>query len=149
MNDNGRFHCTLCDYETRHFNRLALHYRYGHALDPGFKLKCNINGCPKTYSNVKSWLYHIRCKHPEFHSVTNTAEVFLDIKPPEDVQGQSNIPEPQEQNPRPVLDLEKTVGNMLLAFREEQKIPPILCAYIAGKIQELVNISQPEFVDKV
>lgn len=59
MNDNGRFHCNLCDYETRHFNRLALHYRYGHALDPGFRLKCNINGCPKTYSNVKSWLYHI------------------------------------------------------------------------------------------
>lgn len=38
---------------------------------------------------------------------------------------------------------------MLLAFREEQKIPTISCAYAAGKIQELINVSHSEFVDKI
>lgn len=38
MNSADCFKCTFCDYESRHFNRLALHYKYVHALDPGFRL---------------------------------------------------------------------------------------------------------------
>lgn len=34
-----------------------------HQTDSNFIVKCNVNGCPKTYSSVKSLRQHMRLKH--------------------------------------------------------------------------------------
>lgn len=105
MNSADRFKCSYCDYESRYFNRLALHYKYVHTFDPGFRLQCGIDGCPKKYCTVYvSGLCYIKYHHSDIQNTSANDEV----RSTENVLDQSNSiqPKPQEQNPMPELSFE-------------------------------------------
>lgn len=43
--------CLKCEFETRHFFKLAYHYRFIHSHEHGFSLSCLTDGCEKKCSH--------------------------------------------------------------------------------------------------
>ena len=97
----------------------------------------------------RSWLRHVRCKHP-FFAEENLKRIRNGLDLSDHVRNESgecngnfesHLPELQKEHLKPV---EQFVGNILLSLREEHKIPSSSCAFIADKVQGLLDAAQTE-----
>ena len=149
-----RFNCSYCDYESRHFRLVIAHYRYGHALNPGFRVTCGINQCQRSYRNIRRFLDHIKSKHVWFarqhlpgRHLQDEIEVDIGMHnaPPNIIQVIPNqavnaIPQPNVQ----IVNKEKTLAQALLTLREVHKVPNTACAFITDITRQFLDVSQVE-----
>ena len=156
------FPCQYCELRTLHFYRLLRHYNEKHASLPHFAAKCVIEGCTKTFRNMKKMKAHIKVHHKEFsrRHMNNARPQNIDI-PERYHEGEIGIAGGNEEEGEnielePIVNpenlgpsLKKQVGLSLLALREKHKIPANLTHAITEEIIKLVTISQEETVNKV
>ena len=70
--------CAICSLTCLLFSVLLSHYSSRHASDTSFTIRCNLNGCEKQYSYVKSFVRHVSGRHV----------VFLNCSGPSDTGGE-------------------------------------------------------------
>lgn len=60
----GVFNCPLCpDFRATKFQLLLPHLRLVHSTRPGFSVTCNIEGCSRTFTNIKTYTNHLYGDH--------------------------------------------------------------------------------------
>lgn len=58
--------CTICLLFTCTTLRLLLSHIYmQHSQEPGFNVRCGVNGCPRTYNKYNSFYRHLHREHIE------------------------------------------------------------------------------------
>jgi len=52
--------CPLCnEFQALSFKQLLPHIRVVHAIKPGFSITCGVQGCQRTFLNMKSYDNHV------------------------------------------------------------------------------------------
>lgn len=68
------WNCAICGFTFLLFSVLLSHYRSRHANDTSFTIRCNLNGCEKEYTNVKSFMRHTSGIHVVFSNCRGPSE---------------------------------------------------------------------------
>lgn len=68
------WNCAICGFTCLLFSFLLSHYSSRHANDTSFTIRCNLNGCEREYSNVKSFVRHASGIHIVFSNCRRPSE---------------------------------------------------------------------------
>ena len=66
INKNMAWKCVLCAFAALHLVILINHYISRHAGSDLHAIKCNLNGCTKEYTNLRSFASHVHWKFSMF-----------------------------------------------------------------------------------
>lgn len=66
INKNMAWKCALCAFAALRLVILINHYISRHAGSDSHAIKCNLNGCTKEYTNLRSFASHVHRKHSMF-----------------------------------------------------------------------------------
>ena len=69
------YQCSLCHFETRFISLFFKHYRLNHEHLPKFNVQCVVDGCVKSYTNVKSLKKRVYKKHPQYKTFARRTSV--------------------------------------------------------------------------
>ncbi|XP_072047514.1 uncharacterized protein [Amphiura filiformis] len=149
------FYCCECDFTTYTFHSLIRHYRYGH-VGPEFQIICNVQGCQKSYRNVRSFQVHVKAKHQDFwfeHYNQNRQnqqeqeqaenEQLDDINDDVELEIQGN------QVGNEPIDMNRKACSTLLKLREMHKCTESACDYVADEIADMIKCCREEVSSKV
>ena len=62
--------CQLCDFATSSLPFYLKHLTIIHSSEPGFSIQCRLNGCTRTYNNIRTYKNHVYDRHSSSHSTT-------------------------------------------------------------------------------
>ena len=68
------WNCAICGFTCLLFSVLLSHYSSRHANDTSFTIRCNLNGCEREYTNVKSFVRHASGMHAVFSDCCGPSE---------------------------------------------------------------------------
>ena len=138
--------CEKCPYFGGSFPALMKHYRWVHSKEPGFRIRCGIQGCYRSYSSLRAYSNHRRSKHRQFgeddeeafphgfeHHGANGGEDLDDINAPdaehaeiENLANQNQEIIAYQNNENEIqqpLDMTARLATVLLSLREKHKLP--------------------------
>ena len=67
------FKCPICGSQKFQLQKYLTHVEFAHQHIASFSVACGLNGCPCTYTSVKSLRKHMREKHMELY---NSFQIF-------------------------------------------------------------------------
>ncbi|KAJ8043486.1 hypothetical protein HOLleu_10590 [Holothuria leucospilota] len=125
--------CPVCHkYQSVRFNALVNHIRFIHSNDPHFSIKCGVGSCEKVYKKLDSFLQHVRRFHNTIESVESLSvtenEANHDLQDVENLNVSNNdqqVAASEGVCAKEKLNLEYTVGMLVLKLRENNQIPQI------------------------
>ncbi|XP_071138269.1 uncharacterized protein [Mytilus edulis] len=156
-------HCTKCNFETRTFAKLVIHYRFVHSHERDFQITCSVDGCVRTYNNTDSFLKHVKRKHKTFHEnhlsrwreFNAQADVAQNLQPIEDncldSDGENLLDNAEEQNEIDIsdIDFKRRFAIFLLNLRENFKLPSNSISQVVNELTDMICFHQAEVLKKV
>ena len=121
---------------------LLKHYRYIHT-GPDCYITCGIDGCYKTYTNVRSYRVHVRSKHEEVQRHIDHPAV----EPVED-EPELEVPEQDEPQADPRPDPSET-SSFLLYQQEKYLATGKTCTFVCDEIADLMEQCRQDISSKV
>lgn len=59
--------CQLCSFHTTSLPFYLKHLTLIHSTEPGFRIQCRLNGCVRSYSNIRTYKNHVYSCHSKSH----------------------------------------------------------------------------------
>ena len=123
------------------------HLRLTHSDTPNFHIQCNLQGCKRTFRNLKYYQNHIFAHHDTsvlngaqgvIEQMTTSEESFSaasdEHNPPDDSFQESNLPKSREE-------LQKAAAMWILKTRECNRIPMSVMDSIIFDVQSLFDVA--------
>lgn len=152
--------CSKCNFETRQYSKLISHYRFVHSHDRGFFLTCNTDGCQGQYSNIDSFLKHIKRKHKIFYD-NNVARLarfnrepsvlrnLFEVNVDDGIDDHENDGDEQTNHADTTVDFRKKLALFLLSMREKFKLPSSVLPYFVDEFSTQVGHHQAQVSQSV
>lgn len=148
------FCCSRCDYTGLHFSQLISHYRFVHSHEHGFFVTCAIEACENKYSNVDSYLKHVKRKHKifyqenfsKFREQNRNESIFNSLMEVDDEydhnQEEATTGELLTANDLSCIDFQKRIGIFFLSLRERYKLPSVVLPQVINEFLTMISHHQ-------
>lgn len=149
MCDTPQFRCQFsdCCYQSYAFNRMLQHTWDKHSLAPGFKFRCNISDCPRTYKNLQSFRRHLKAVHKWFY------QIHYNVPEKSDNINTSNLTviddEAVKMNVDDISDVENNeinydnvVASFLLELRHKYGITTDCTCFVSDQMRENLRLDR-------
>ncbi len=149
------FKCPICGIQKYMLDKYLKHLQFAHQNHNGFRVACRLNGCPKTYTSVKSLREHMRKKHTEIYTDANdpcnnqenhddqqatteniALDNFEDFEPESDSDVEASVPINSSFTMNDLaVGLQKHIALFILQVGEQHAIPTVVQENIAEEVR--------------
>lgn len=156
-------HCTKCNFETRTFAKLIVHYKFVHSHENGFQITCSVDRCARTYKNTESYLKHVKRNHKDFHEnhlsrwreynaqpdVAQSLQLVSDNSSDSDAENVHCGTDEQIEINHDDIDFRRRFAIFLLNLRENSKLPSNSISKVVNELTDMICNHQAEVSRKV
>ncbi len=136
--------CPLCGAYNTSISQLLVHMRVVHAREPGFRVQCGIQGCPRSFKNFGTFRNHVYA----IHGASLALETETNAEEPETSDHEHNDEGDGIQDERAVeadIVTEEAVRRaaalLILKIREGHRIPQSVMDEIVADVSSLYHLA--------